>query len=95
MNSDYLRVALNGFDKVVMPAIEAGCSRKDVAAARVVRANLADVLVNLVEWERTAGPDALARMPEPPANVVRFSPYAMQGRASAGADHGVDGGDAA
>jgi len=76
MLSDNLRLALHSFDKVVMPAVEAGCSSREVASARVVRANLADVLANLEAWERAAGPDAIARLTvadELPDNVLRLA----------------------
>lgn len=76
MLSDKLRLSLHSFDKVVMPAVEAGCGRKDVAAVRVVRANLADLLDNLVSWERAAGPDAIARLTvadQLPDNVLRLA----------------------
>lgn len=76
MLSDTLRLVLHSFDKVVMSAMEAGCSRRDVASARVVRANLADVLDNLEAWERCAGPDAIARLTvadELPDNVLRLA----------------------
>ena len=62
MISDYLHLTINSFDKVLMPAIEAGCGRKDIAAAKVVRANLADILTHLVSWERNAGPNAAVRL---------------------------------
>jgi len=69
MNSSYLRLIINAFDVVLLPAIEAGCSKKDLIAARIIRANLVDVLDNLQEWERSAGPDAVARAD----NVVRLA----------------------
>lgn len=76
MLSDNLRRALTSFDLVVMPAIEAGCGSRDVASARVHRANLADILDNLLAWERAAGPDAIARLTvadELPDNVLRLA----------------------
>ena len=56
MISDKLKLVLHGFDKVVMPAVEAGCDRKTVAAVRVVRINLGEIVADQVVWEQAAGP---------------------------------------
>lgn len=90
MLSHHLRLALHSFDKVVMPAIKAEC----LASARVVRANLADVLDNLVAWERATGPDAITRLTvadELPDNVLRLDRQGVR----VGMPGSPNGGDAA
>ena len=95
MISDYLRLSINSFDKVLLPAIEAGCAKKDIAAARVFQANLYDLLSDLAEWERNAGPDRSARIASTdlPAGVVPLNPFARSERGAA--ERPAPGGDAA
>ncbi len=64
-----MRRAVVSFDKSVLPAIDAGCSVKDRAAARAFRAALADILRRL-DGEGLDSPASLSAMLEELAESV-------------------------
>ena len=56
-----LNLCLNGFRKVLEPAIEAGCSRHHRAASKIHEDQLADICVRIRELEDLTVP-AVARI---------------------------------